>query len=150
MVATQTRNKDNRVPTRKCKMKDCTEHTRERKPYCSTHVMEIDRPKALFAILAEVEAEIERVAVKGPSAVNILGLVVEEIMAGLAHVGSITWRRLCKNHVAFFNRVSDVTVDHYLTRLRDEGLIAALPNRRGVTVVSLTPRGLRLTQKELR
>ena len=123
-------------------MKDCTEFTRERKPVCSTHIMELERPRVLAAILAEVELEIKRVEVKGPRAVNLNGLVVEEIIAGLALVGAITWRRLCKNHVAFFNHVENETVDHYLTRLEREGLFAVARNGRNCRVVSLTPKGL--------
>lgn len=145
----RSRNPVSRAPTRLCDKEGCRLHTRERKPFCPEHIMEIERPRVLSAIIEEAEVEIVKVGVEGPDAVNIDGLVVEEIMAGIVHAGTVTWRNLCKNHVNFFNRVDNSIVDHYLTRLVREGLVQMTHNRRSNKVVALTEKGLRMAQGEV-
>ena len=143
----QSSSPETRIPTSRCALEGCNEFTRERKPYCSDHILEIDYAKALSIKVSGVEKEIERVSTVGDKAVDVTGLVVEEILAGIDHAGQVTWRRLCKDHVAFFNHVSAEITDHYLDRLRLEGLVKVTLNRRSDEVVELTSRGLRKARR---
>jgi hypothetical protein len=133
---------ETRVPTRKCAAKGCSTYTRERKPFCPEHVLDAPYAKGLFDRVEGVENEIERVGEIGAEAVDMNGLVVEEILAGIAHAGQVTWRRLCKSHVAFLHSVESETTDHYRDRLNDAGLVEITRSSRGVEVVSLTPKGM--------
>lgn len=149
-TATQSRTPESRLPTRRCEEEDCAKCTREGKPYCSDHVLEVDYAKALSAKINGIEDEVRQVGVIGPRRVDINGVVVEEILAGIVHAGQITWRRLCKDHVAFFNKTEAETTDHYLTRLRAERLVTVSLNKRGVEVVELTPMGLLTAQRRFK
>jgi len=137
------------IPSSKCEMTGCDRFTQERKSHCSEHVLEIERPRDLRAKLDEAEAEVLRVGKKGPSAVDIDGLVVEEILAGIFSRGQVTWRRLCKDKVFFFNSnvVTQATTYHYLSRLRREGLIKVGATNRRREVVELTRKGLLTVQR---
>jgi len=103
--------------------------------------------KNLQEIIAGVDREIEAVAEHGFERVNINGLVCEEILAGIANAGQITWRRLVKDHVAFLNNSSSETADAYLTALHRAGLVSLDKSTRGIHVVSLSPRGLLFVKK---
>lgn len=144
-IVVQTRLLGFRVPTRRCDEPGCTEPTREHKPYCTTHVLNVDRAKTLRGILDDAEREIERVGLKGPKAVNMDGLVIEEILTGISHQGQVTWRRLC-NNISFLHDVKKKTSDYYLNRLKKEGLVAVFVNARFNAVVSLTPKGFHLVR----
>ena len=134
-----------RGPSLRCE--SCGEPTRERKPFCPEHVGLNDRAGMLFAKLAAVEKEIESVSKGGSRLVNVKGLVVEEIMAGIAHAGQLTWVRLVKDHVPFFNGVAARTTKFYLHRLQAEELVCVEHNTRGIQIVGLTPEGLQFVKK---
>ena len=137
------------IPSSKCEMADCNRATQERKSHCSEHVMEIARPRHLREQLDQAEDEVRRVGEKGPIAADLDGLVVEEILAGIASRGQVTWRRLCKDKVWFFNEVPHSTTNHYLDRLRNEGLVKVGLTARNIEVVELTSKGLLIVQKRL-
>lgn len=129
-----------RPPSRLCDV--CGAPTRERKPYCPDCVVDhASYPKALMAIMKGVEDELEAVKVRGAKGVRLDGLVVEEILTGIGSNGSLTWRRLLKDHVAFLNNVEDAVGDAYLRKLRASGLVAVTHTRRGGEVVSLSAKG---------
>jgi len=111
--------------------------------------MEIARPRHLREQLDQAEDEVRRVGEKGPIAADLDGLVVEEILAGIASRGQVTWRRLCKDKVWFFNEVPHSTTNHYLDRLRNEGLVKVGLTARNIEVVELTSKGLLIVQKRL-
>ena len=134
-----------RGPSLRCE--SCGKPTREHKPFCPDHVALNDRAGMLFTKLADVAMEIKAVGKEGPGLVNVNGLVVEEIMAGIAHAGQVTWKRLVKDHVPFFNGVGTKTVNAYLARLQTEELVDVDTNTRGVRIVGLTPKGLQFAKK---
>ena len=136
-----------RTPTRQCDKKGCNALTKAGKSFCTEHILYVARAKDLRVRLDGVENEIERVRLKGTKAVNLDGLVVEEILVGIAHQGQVTWRRLCISHVAFFNSVKERTTNYYCERLRKEGLVKVTRNKRSNVVVSLTPKGLCRAQR---
>lgn len=131
----------NRFPSRTCDV--CHQPTRERKPYCSEHIMTHgDYPKSLAAVLGGVAEEIERVGKVGHKAVQLDGLVVEEILAGIAGNGRLTWLRLLKDHVAFLNNASEEVCAAYLASLTKNDLVRVTHTKRGCEVVELTTKGL--------
>jgi len=81
---------------------------------------------------------------KGPQAVDLEGLIVEEVLAGIAHAGEMTWRRLVKDHVLNLSKADVLTSDAYLTRLVHAGLVEVTRNKRGTDIVTLTEKGFRL------
>jgi len=131
-------------PTNVCEKPGCTKRTRERKFYCPEHIMEDENgyPRMLERKLLEVEDEINKARIVGPRAVDPRGTVTKEIMTGISLVGTITWRRLLKDHVAFLNSVDGAVSSAYLTRLKQEGLIQVRSSKRQDPVVSLTPKGV--------
>jgi hypothetical protein len=133
-------------PTNECEAKGCTKRTRERKLYCPEHIMEDAKgyPKMLERKLEEVAEEIKKTRAHGPRSIDPRGTVAKEILSGIALVGSITWRRLLKDHVVFLNGASAIVTRAYLDRLRQEGLIEVTSSKRQDPVVSLTPRGLKI------
>ena len=137
----QDRDTDVRTPTRHCM--DCGVATMKQKPFCTKHILLEDRAKGLRERIEGVELEISIVTEKGAKAVNVNGLVVEEILSGLLGAIQITWRRLVKDHVAFLNRIDSETCDYYLERLHSEGLIEITTNSRGSDVVVLSSTGRR-------
>ena len=127
--------------------KTCGKATRERKPYCPEHIMEMAYPASRRAMLDKTEEELKKVSKVGAKAVNLEGLVVEEIMCNLAQVGRRTWRRLCKERVFFFNDTDTDTADAYLLRLKRAGYVDVWKSSRNVDVVAITPKGLVFTQE---
>jgi hypothetical protein len=133
-----------RPPSRTCE--DCGKPTRERKPFCSDHIVNHGYPKHLDDVLKGVSDELKAVAKHGHRAVQLDGLVVEEILAGIASSGQLSWRRLLKDHVAFLvNEPSHVT-GAYLQKLRNADLINVRPSGRKMDVVSLTEAGAALVR----
>ena len=124
----------------------CGAATRERKPYCSEHVLEEPYPRRLAQIIAGAEREVANVAKRGAKAVNVDGLIVEEILDGLRTTGQITWRRLLKDRITFLNSTNEVVTGAYLQRLLAEKLVVATVNQRRATVVTLTKKGLARAQ----
>jgi len=143
----QDRYVSDRAPSHYCKT--CGEATRERKPYCTDHILDDGYPKTLCEIIAGVDEEIKSVVESGFKKIDVNGLVCEEILAGIATAGQITWRRLVKDHVAFLNNASTETADAYLTRLQIDGLVLTDRSVRGIDVVMLSPKGLRFARKEV-
>lgn len=132
-----------RPPSRMCDV--CGGPTRERKPYCTECVVKhASYPKALITVLEGVEEELHDVQQRGEKAVRLNGLVVEEILAGIASNGRLTWRRLLKDHVAFLNNATETVSNAYLNKLQTSGLIDVALTRRGGDVVSLSSKGFTL------
>jgi hypothetical protein len=132
-----------RPPTRTCDV--CGGPTRERKPYCTECVVQhASYPKALTAILSDVEKELEDVRRRGEKAVRLNGLVVEEILEGIRNNGRLTWRRLIKDHVAFLNSAPMSVSYAYLTKLQASGLVDVTQTRRGGEIVTLTKKAFAL------
>lgn len=127
--------------TRRCE--ECGAATKAGKPFCSTHVTRCDYVKVICRQISEAELEIAKVSVQGSRAVNLRGLVVHEILAGLAETGAITYRRLIKDKVNLLHRSSHQTTDAFLKRILGARLVKVTLNSRRNEVVSLTPKGLR-------
>jgi hypothetical protein len=131
-----------RYPSRTCDVQGCPFFTRERKPYCPEHILtHATYPRALASILESVEQEIETVGRCGAKAVRLTGLVVEEILAGIATHGRLTWPRLIKDHVAFLNGVPEPVSNAYLDCLKAYGLVDITQTQRGCEVVALSVKG---------
>ena len=146
-AATQPRNRDSRAPSRHCEVEGCHAPTRERKPFCSEHVLEHAYTRDLREILQQSEDELEAVRERGACAVNVDGAVVEEILAGVYLSGEKTWRRLCKDNVFYFNGETNTVMDAYLERMLEEKLVAIHCTKRGSRVVTLTQKGLSKAKK---
>ena len=134
-----------RSPSHFCKT--CGKATRERKPFCSTHVLNDGYAKRIYDIVLGVEHEIQCATKHGPSAVDVDGKVSEEILAGIASAGEVTWRRLVKDQVAFLNNVSAAVADVYLVKLRKAGLVKIHLTARNSEVVTLTRKGIQKVRK---
>lgn len=119
--------------TRGCESRGCAKTTREGKPYCPDHVERHAYVQSILAVLAEREAETERVRKKGPSAVDPSGLTASELMLHLSLHGSRTVERLSRE----FQLESDV-IHNYVSALKSQGKVVLGRTTRGSTVVRLT------------
>lgn len=133
----------------KCHEEGCKARTNEGKPYCPDHVLRITRAKALNDRLTLSEEEILAVMERGSEAVDLDGLIVEELLAGIDQAGKITFHRLVKDRVFLLNahntsRADHKTADAFLKRLHDEDLVFIGLTARGTDVVTLTPKGLKV------
>ncbi len=129
-----------------CGEEGCIARTREGKPFCPDHIFRINRPRAIQDRLAMSEAEISEVKKHGAKAVNLDGLIVEELLAGIAEAGEITFRRLVKDRVFLLTHENsdNVTADAFLKRLKDEGFIKVGSTARNDNIVKLTPEGMKV------
>lgn len=80
-----------------CALSGCGNKTRESKPYCPEHVEHHPYVSELVARLTTRERELQRVARRGARAVDLDGLMAEEIMLQLELYGSRTAERLCRD-----------------------------------------------------
>jgi len=148
-MRTVTRTLEKRRPTTRCAAEGCNALTREQKPYCSKHILEMGRPQALAASIEAAEEEVRTVAKCGVRAVDLHGLIVEEILDTLSSGRVMTWRRLLKEHVAFLNRANPKTTDCYLRALKRAGLVEVSFNKRRNEVVTLTKKGQAFVRGEI-
>ncbi len=118
--------------TRSCSEPNCFATTREGKPYCPDHVERHTYVQEILAILAEREAEEDRVRSGGPTAVDPAGLTAQELVLHLSLHGSRTVERLSRE----FQLEADVMLD-YVDALRERGLLVLGRTTRGSTVVRL-------------
>lgn len=130
-----------RAPTMRCAVPGCGESTREKKPVCSEHIFEEAYPKRLLDIIEGAEAEIKRASVRGYKEIDLDGLVVEEILAGIKSASELTWKRLVKNYVPDLNGAPERATDAYLEALKRGGLIRTRASERRDVIVSLTEAG---------
>jgi len=131
-----------RIPSRRCAKDCCKNFTKERKPFCSEHILEAGYARTLFDLVESAEAEVNRVNKRGARAIQLDGLVVEEILAGIADAGEITWKRLVKERAICLQQANERASKAYLSKLQRAGLVKKRVTRRGSDIVSLTPRGL--------
>lgn len=128
-----------------CGEEGCSARTREGKPFCPDHIFRINRPRSIQDMLAMSEVEIAEVKKRGAEAVNLDGLIVEELLAGIAEAGEITFRRLVKDRVFLLTHENsdNATADSFLKRLKDEELVFVGSTNRGDNIVRLTPKGMK-------
>lgn len=119
--------------TRFCDVPECTQTTREGKPYCPDHVENHPYVQNLLQNLAEREDEEEKVRQRGAKAVNPDGLTIKEIVLHLSLHGARTVERLARE----MNLDSKV-LDGYIASLKRRGVISFSRTNRGSTVVKLT------------
>lgn len=118
--------------SRACAEPNCTDSTREGKPYCPDHVERHSYVQEILAILAAREAEEERVRTDGPVAVDPSGLTAQELLLHLSLHGSRTVERLSRE----FQLDSRVMHD-YVDALSERGQVVLGRTTRGSTVVRL-------------
>ena len=119
----------------------CQKPTRERKLYCSEHVLTTGYAQKVAAVEERARSEVAAVIANGPSAVNIEGLIVDEILAGIAEAGHVTYRRLIKNSVIYLARHDSSVADLFLERLVQEELVTVGQTKRGSIIATLTAKG---------
>lgn len=117
---------------RTCGAAGCEKTTREQKPFCPDHVDQNPYVREIMGALSESDAERKSVKKKGPKAVHLGGIVVNEIILHLELHGRRTVERLAKEL-----QVDIKTLNPYLTRLKKEGKIVFGTNRRKNTTVGL-------------
>lgn len=128
------------VPTRKrkkprhCERADCSEATREGKPYCSDHVGELPYVQAVQARIAAREQEHDAVARRGARAVDPYGPTARDILLSLWINEERTVARLARELNLDFQMVQ-----HYVKRLARAKLIELIPARRGAGKARLVP-----------
>jgi hypothetical protein len=122
-----------RLSPRHCEAPGCIQATREGKAYCSDHVEMHPYVQDLIARLEQREAEDERVAKRGPRAVNLQGITSQEILQHLAFHGPRTEERLCREL-----NLDVKTLQGYVQALRRKKLVTLGHTKRGSTVVKLT------------
>ncbi len=121
-----------RSGTRFCDVPDCTQTTREGKPYCPDHGDQHPYVQNLLANLAEREDEEAKVKQRGARAVNPEGLAVKELILHLSLHGARTEERLCREM-----QMEPRVLDGYIKCLNRRGVIAYGRTNRGSTVIRL-------------
>ena len=118
--------------TRSCEQPSCFKSTREGKPFCPDHVEQHSYVKNILGILAEREAEEERVRKSGPEAVDIEGLTATELVLHLSLHGSRTVERLSREF-----QLESRVMQNYVQALEIQGKVVLGRTTRGSTVVRL-------------
>jgi hypothetical protein len=118
--------------TRFCDVVECTQTTREGKPYCPDHVDQHPYVQAILSTLAEREDEEEKVRQRGSKAVNPIGLTAKELVLHLSLHGARTVERLSREL-----QLDTKVLDGYVGALVRRGVVALGRTNRGSTVVRL-------------
>lgn len=121
-----------RHKNRICEQPDCTQSTREGKPYCPDHVESHPYVQDILARIAERDDQDEKVAKRGARAVDLESLTVGEILQHLAFNGARTEERLVREL-----NLDVKTLDGYLRALARRGYVSFGKTKRGSTVVKL-------------
>ncbi|MGE0707640.1 MAG: hypothetical protein AB7N76_08235 [Planctomycetota bacterium] len=116
------------VGTRPCNV--CGQTTREGKPFCSEHVEQHGYVREILTILANKEAEEERVRLEGPQAVDPAGLTAQELLLHLRLNGSRTIERLSREL-----QLGPAVVSRYVDALVEHGEVSTGRTTRGSVVV---------------
>ena len=119
--------------TKSCAWNGCGKTTREGKPFCSDHVEQHGYVQEILEILAEKEAEEERVRQHGSDAVDPEGLNARELLLHLDQHGSRTIERLARE----FQLESNV-ISGYVEALASRGRVVTGRTTRGSVVVQPT------------
>jgi len=106
--------------------------TREGKPFCPNHVECHSYVQSILHILAEREAETNRVRTKGSVAVDPSGLTAQELVLHLSLHGSRTVERLSREF-----QLESRVIEEYVDALRVRGKVILGRTTRGSTVVRL-------------
>lgn len=114
-------------------MPQCTQTTREGKPFCPDHVEKNAYVQNVLNTLAEREEEEEKVRRRGSRAVNPEGITAREIVLHLSLHGARTLERLSRE----MNMDARV-LDGYVGAMVRRGVISLGRTNRGSTVVKLT------------
>lgn len=118
--------------TRTCDVRGCVQTTREGKPYCPDHVEQHPYVQNILSILAEREAEEEKVRQRGARAVDPQGLTARELVLHLSLHGARTVERLSREL-----QLDSKVLDGYVGALVRRGVVALGRTNRGSTVVRL-------------
>lgn len=121
------------LEARRCEIPDCGKRTRENKPYCPDHVEEHPYVRALLKLIAERDAEIERIKQGTWLDANPYGFLAEEIIAYLRDRGSTTVARLARDRLYD----SPEVVERVVVAMERVGLVRQGRSVRGYRVVSL-------------
>lgn len=122
--------------SRSCEYAGCTKTTREGKPYCPDHVDNHPYVQSILHVLAEREAETDRVRTHGADAVDPAGLTAQELVLHLSLHGSRTVERLSREF-----QLESKVIENYVKALRREGKVVVGRTTRGSTVVRLSDLG---------
>lgn len=114
-----------------CAAPGCSNPTRERKPYCTEHIDQLDYVQQLKDTLASVEEEQALVRRRGAKAVDLSGITAQEILRELRLHGDRTARRLSRDL-----KLESELVDAYLRALAIGGEVELRPGNRGHMVAS--------------
>jgi hypothetical protein len=104
--------------TRTCSVDGCFETTRERKIYCTDHVEQQPYIQELLAQIHERESEDNKVMMEGPSAVNMGGITIKEILLLLKQRGPRTEERLTREL-----HLEKSMVHNYVVALNKKGIV---------------------------
>lgn len=125
----------------RCQEKGCDERTRERKPYCPSHIERAPYVRNLMDLLARSEAEVVAVRKRGVRAARLDSLMAQEIALQLELHGHRTVDRLAR----------DLSCDHevilaYAQRLARAGHVRLGETTRGRALIVPLPVRSRASQ----
>ena len=116
-----------RRPAPRCEAAGCTETTRNGKPYCTNHVELLPYVNRLIDTLEARDAELERVAKRGPRSVDPQGITAQEILLQLKLYGGRTIARLSRDLM-----LEENVVESYGRALAKLGCVSIGRHRRGL------------------
>ena len=119
-----------KTESRTCDHPGCVERTRDGKPFCLDHVEDHPYVRGLLAQIAEREAQDDLVSRKGPRAVELDGVTVQEILQHLELHGARTKERLVREV-----NLPAAVLHGYVRALVKRGLVKLGKTKRGSTVV---------------
>lgn len=137
---------DHRRWVEHCHHEGCGRPTQQQKPYCTEHFMVPDSyAQRISDQEATAKSEVVAVVAEGIRAVNVNGLVVDQILMGIAESGNVTYRRLIKDKVRYIARQAPKIHEVFLERLVAEGLVTTHPLPRKQKMAALTDKGWETT-----
>lgn len=111
---------------------ECGKVTREGKPFCSDHVEHHDYVQRLIAHLNQLEAEEERVKLRGVRAARLDSPLMVEVVRVIMTLGCCTEARLCKE-----TQLDPKAVGAYVMRLIRERVGEQHVTKRGDRAIKI-------------
>ncbi len=123
-----------------CQLSHCGNVTHGTKPFCSEHIEEHPYVRALVAELRARDAELERVAQRGPKAVDLDGAIIGDIVHYLEENIECTAADLKRERLHYQPKE---VVESYLIAMRRARMVKITRTRNGamrVVLVSSAPK----------
>jgi hypothetical protein len=117
-----------------CEAEDCSQATREGKPFCSDHVERLSYVQEVQARIVAREAELAAVKKRGGRAVDLEGIIARDVLCSLWINGERSVARLSRELNVDFE-----VLKHYVARLKKAKQLTQTSPRRGAGKVTLVP-----------